>query len=223
MKREAEQKKLYRMAKVHNFWEMWQASQNLRATEMESHAQNMQMTAVEYIADTEEIVKASWSNFHHDGAAVLQLSERSPVPPALSAKNLPGRWTLVLNVHQIKQIDRNTAETDEASASESISDTEYWLYWNGDLDSPNDSEDDCEADNKSKIELDNGVRDSEAPEQWDVSAAPNVPRLIRLTWGSRTSTEKVLMTDGTMETSRNEGIKTKLDRMSQCIFSRCFM
>jgi hypothetical protein len=31
------------------------------------------MTAVGYISDTEEIVKASWSNFHHDGAAAFKL------------------------------------------------------------------------------------------------------------------------------------------------------
>jgi hypothetical protein len=73
------------MAKVHDFLEMWQGSQNLRATQKESRAQNKQMTAVGYISDTEEIVKSSWSLCQHDGAAVLKLSERSPLPPALSA------------------------------------------------------------------------------------------------------------------------------------------
>ena len=48
------------MAKVHYFLEMWQGSQNLRSTEKESHAQNKLMTAVGYISDTEEIIKASW-------------------------------------------------------------------------------------------------------------------------------------------------------------------
>jgi len=90
MKREAEQKKLHRMAKVHDFLEMWQGSQNLRATQKESRAQNEQMTALEYISDTEEIVKASWSLFKHGGAAVFKLSEKSAVPPALSAKDLSG-------------------------------------------------------------------------------------------------------------------------------------
>jgi hypothetical protein len=47
------------------------------------------MTAVRYISDTEEIIKASWSNLHHDGAAAFKLSEKSPVLPALSAKDLP--------------------------------------------------------------------------------------------------------------------------------------
>jgi hypothetical protein len=56
------------------------------------------MTAIGYISDTKGIVKASGSNFHHDGAAAFKLSEKSPVPPALSAKDLPGGRTQVLNV-----------------------------------------------------------------------------------------------------------------------------
>jgi len=46
MKREAEEQKLHRMAKVHNHLEMWQGSQNLQATQNKSRAQNKQMTAV---------------------------------------------------------------------------------------------------------------------------------------------------------------------------------
>jgi hypothetical protein len=63
MKREAEEKKLHRMAKVCDFLEMWQGSQILQATKKEPHAQNKQMTAIGYISDTAEIIKASWSNF----------------------------------------------------------------------------------------------------------------------------------------------------------------
>jgi len=70
------------MANVHNFLEMWRGSQNLRDTQKESRAQDKEMTAVGYISDTEEIVKASWSLFQHDGAAAFKLSVRSPVPPA---------------------------------------------------------------------------------------------------------------------------------------------
>jgi hypothetical protein len=102
MKREAEQKKLHRMAKVHDFLEMWQGSQNLRATQKESRAQNKQMTAVGYISDTEEIVNASWSLFQYDGATPFKLSEKSPVPQALSAKDLPGGRTQILNVRRIR-------------------------------------------------------------------------------------------------------------------------
>jgi len=51
------------------------------------------------------------------------LSEKSPVPPALSAKDLSGALAQVLNVRQIKRIDRHPAESDEDSSLESISDT----------------------------------------------------------------------------------------------------
>ena len=56
-----------RLAKVHGFLDMWQGSQNLRATQKECRAQNKQMTAMGYISDMEEIVNASWSLFQHDG------------------------------------------------------------------------------------------------------------------------------------------------------------
>jgi len=78
LKKEAEKRILHRMAKVHDFLGMWQSSQNLCATQKESRAQNTQMTARGYISDTEGIIKASWSNFQHDGAAAFKLSERSP-------------------------------------------------------------------------------------------------------------------------------------------------
>jgi len=105
LKKEAKERKLHTMAKVHNFLEMWQGSQNLRAAQKESGAQNKQMTAVGYISDTAEIVRASWSLFHHDGAAAFKLSERSPLPPALSVKNLPGGQTRILNVRRIRRIN----------------------------------------------------------------------------------------------------------------------
>jgi len=179
MKREVEETKLHRMAKVHHSSEIWQGSQNLRATQMESRTQNDWMTAVGYISDTEEIVKASWSNLQHDGAAALELSEKSPVPPALSAKDLPGGRTEVLHVRRTKRIYRHSAESDQDSSSESISDTEHWLNWNGDLDNTNDSEDDWEADNKFDMELYNGIEDSDSPEQRNVSAAADVSGLIQ--------------------------------------------
>jgi len=101
------------------------------------------------------------------------------VPPALSAKDLPGGRTQVLNVCRVKQIDCHLAESDEDSSPESIADTKNWVNWNGDLDNPNDSEDDWEVETKSHMELDNGIEDSEILEQRNVSATPNVPALIR--------------------------------------------
>jgi len=175
MKKEAEERKLHRMAKVHDFLEMWQGSRNLHATQKESRAQNKQMTAVEYISDTEEIIKASWSLFQHDGAAAFKLLERSPLPPALSAKDLPGGRTQIFNVRRIRRINSHPVKSDDHSAPESISDTDDWLNWNGDLHNPNDSEEDCVADDESDIEHNNCIEDPECPEQQDVSAAPNVP------------------------------------------------
>jgi len=164
MRKEAEERKLHRMAKVHNFLEMWQGSQNLCATQRESRAQYRQMPAVGYIPDTEEIVKASWSHFQLDGAAEFILSERFPLPPPLSAKNLPGGRTQILNVHHIRRIDRHPVESHDDHAPGSISVTEDWLNWNGDLDNPNDSEDDCVAVVESDIKQDNSIEDPEHPE-----------------------------------------------------------
>jgi hypothetical protein len=53
LKKEAEEMKLFRMAKFHGFLEMLQGSPNLHATQKESRAQNKPMTAVGYILDTE--------------------------------------------------------------------------------------------------------------------------------------------------------------------------
>ena len=64
MKNKAEDRTLHRMAKIHDLMEMWQGSQNLRATQKESRARNKQMIAVGYISDTEAIVKASWPLFN---------------------------------------------------------------------------------------------------------------------------------------------------------------
>jgi len=61
--REVEVRILPRMAKVHDFLEMLQGSQNLCATQKKLRAQNKQQTAIWYLSDTKEIVKASCSNF----------------------------------------------------------------------------------------------------------------------------------------------------------------
>jgi hypothetical protein len=112
MKKESEERTLHRMANVHDFLEMWQGSQNLCATQEESRAQNKPMTAVGYISDTEEILKASWSLFQHDGAAAFKLSERSPLPPPLAAKDLPGGRTKIFNIREIRRIKRHPVESD---------------------------------------------------------------------------------------------------------------
>jgi len=90
VKQEPEQTKLHRMAKVHDLLEMRQGSQNLRATQKESRTGHKQMPTVGYISDTEEIIKALWQLFQHDGAAAFELSERYSLLPPVSAKDLPG-------------------------------------------------------------------------------------------------------------------------------------
>jgi len=207
MKRQAEQKTMHRMAKVHNFLEMWQGSQNLHTTQKESRAKIIQIAAVRYVSDTEEIVKASWSDFQPDGAAAFKLSEWSPAPLAVSVKDIPAGQSQLLIVCQIQWMNCIPAKCDEDCASESISDTEYWLDWNADLDSQNYSEDNWETDIESRIVLDNGIMNSETPEQRNVSALLHVPRLIRPTLRSMNRAEQVMMTVGTIDTRRSKGIK----------------
>jgi hypothetical protein len=207
MKQEAEERTPHSMATVHNLLEIWQGGQNLRATQKESRAQNMQMTSVGYISDTEEIVKASWSLFQHDGVAAFKLSERSPLPPPLSAKDLPGGWPQILNVRWLQRINCLPVKSDEVSARASISDTEHWLNWNGDLDNPNDSEDDCTEDDDSGMDQGDSIEDSQSPEQWNVSATPNVLWLIRPIWKSKRHAENVLVKVNAIETRRNKGLK----------------
>jgi len=203
MMKVAEERKLHRMAKVHDCLEMWQGSQNLHATWKKSRAQNKQMTAVGYISDAEVIVKASWSLCQHDGVAVVKLQERSPLPPALSAKSIPRRRTQIFNVPRIRRINRHPVEDDKDSVPESISDTENWLNWNCDFDNPNDSKDYCTADDESDIAQNNGIEDPEYPEQQDVSAMLNVPGLVRPTRKSKGLPEKVLVTVNAIEMRRN--------------------
>jgi hypothetical protein len=114
-----------------------------------------------------------------------------------------------VNVHRIRGVNRHPAECADDSSPESTSDTENWLKWNGDLDNPNESEDDWEADNESHMALDNGSNDSETLEQRNVSAAPNVPRLFRPIRQTKKKIEKPLMTVSLKETRKNKGIKKK--------------
>jgi len=188
---------------------MWQGSQNLGATRKKSCAQYKQMTTVGYISDTEEIVKASLSLLQHDGAAALKLSERSPLPPAVSAKDLPGGRTKILNFHRVWGINSHPVEGDEDSASGSISHTDDWLNWNGGMDNSNDNKDDCAVHDESGIEQNNGIKDSECQEQHRVSAEPNVPALVRPTRKSKRQAEKVIVTVNAAEMQRNNGGKKK--------------
>jgi hypothetical protein len=48
------------------------------------------MTSIGFISGTDEILKASYPLFQHDGVAALKLSEKSPVSHALSGMDLSG-------------------------------------------------------------------------------------------------------------------------------------
>jgi hypothetical protein len=58
IKKEAEKKKLHRMAKILDYLEMWQGSDNLRSTQMAACTQILHMTAMRYISDMDEIMKS---------------------------------------------------------------------------------------------------------------------------------------------------------------------
>jgi len=64
MKKQAEERELHQMAKVHDFLEMWQGSQNQRATQKESRAQNMKMTAMGYISTPRRLSKHPGHSFN---------------------------------------------------------------------------------------------------------------------------------------------------------------
>jgi len=137
------------------------------------------------------------------------------LPPALSVKDLRGGRTQSLNVGRIRTINRHPGESDEDSACESILDTDDCLNWNGELDYPIDSEEDCAADNESDIEQNDGIEDPECPVQQDMCAAPNVPGLVQPTRKSKRQAEMVLLTVNAAEMPRNKGEKKNSDRMHQ--------
>jgi len=197
------------MGKVNDFLEMWQGNETVCATQKESCAQNEQVSTVWSISDIEEIVQISCSLFQHHGAAAFRLLERSPLPPPLSAKDLPGGQTQIINVRGIRRINCHPVKSDEDNAPETISDTEDLLNWDGDLDNPNDSKDNCAVEIESDMEQENSIQDPECPEQRDLSATANVPRLIRSTRMSKRQAGKVLVTVNAIETRRNKGVKTK--------------
>jgi hypothetical protein len=204
---EAEESKVLSVAMVYNNLELWQGSQHLNATMTESHAQNTQVTAVGYSANTKEVLKALWSNFQHDGASAFTLSEKSPLPPALSAKDIPGGRTQVLHLGLFQRINRYPVESDDDSAPESISLAERWLNWNADLDNPNVREDDWDAEDKSNPAQGNGFDGEESPNHQDKHTTQYVPGLLWLTRRLLTQPDRGLMTFTAMETWRNLGHK----------------
>jgi len=108
----------------------------------------------------------------------------------------------------MRRINHHPVESDDDSVPESTSHTDDWLNWTTDLDNPNESEDDCAADDEYDLGPNNGIEDPECPEQQDVSATPNVPGLVRATWKSKRKAEKELVTVNAVESWRHkEGMK----------------
>jgi hypothetical protein len=135
--------------------------------------------------------------------AAFKFSERSPLPPTLTAKDLPGGQTQILNFHRIRRMNCHPVESDKDFIPESISPTENWLNWNGNLENPNDSEVDCVADFESNIEHYSGIEDPACPAQQNVSAVPNIPRLIWPTHKSKRLYKKGLLPINTIEMQGN--------------------
>jgi len=125
----------------------------------------------------------------------------------VSAKNLPGGGTEMVNVRQIRRINNHPVKSDENSMPETISDPQNWLNWNGNLNHTKDRKDDCAADGESYIAQHNGMEDAECPELRDVTAESNVPELIWAPWNSQRQAGKVLVTDNPIEMRWNQGVK----------------
>jgi hypothetical protein len=147
---------------------------------------------------------------HSSGDTVLQHPEDKDTAVLLSALIIEGiiKDTLlsdnnpvtIFHVRPIRRIHWHPVESDEDRAPTRFSDPVNWLHGNCDLDNQNHSEEDCAADNQSGIERDIGIKDSESPKQWDVSAGPNVPGVIQSTRKSRSEVEKVWLMVNTMAT-----------------------
>lgn len=114
-------------------------------------------------------------------------------------------------MRRIQRLNCQLCESDKESAPESISDTGNWRYWNGDLDTPNNGEEDCKADNVFDVKPDNDMKASDSSEHRDLSTALFVPRLIRLTRSSMDTAEKGSITVSAMETRQSAGNNKKLD------------
>jgi hypothetical protein len=122
------------------------------------------MATLEYISGKEEIVTASWSLFQHDGVAAFKLSERSPLPPVVFVKEVPGGSTQILNDCCIRRINYHPVESEPYRTPECISDMEDCLDWNGGLDILTVREDNCAADIQSDNEQHNGIEVLQCPE-----------------------------------------------------------
>jgi hypothetical protein len=176
LKQEKEDQKLHRMAKVHDFLEVWVASRKLRDGQKESRRQNPQMTAAGYISDTEEQEGADWSDFEDDGESALHAS-KSTTPTVLSADKLLDGEPKVLRVAQIRRIDRRAFESDTEGPE---TDAEDCLNW----DEEEETLDDCVAelqddDTANPDEEMQSAMATEPHQELLALAAPAIPGFVR--------------------------------------------
>jgi len=118
-KKEVLESQVPRMVKAHDILEILYCSPKQHATQKESYTQHKVMSVVGYIPYLEEMLEVSWSLFQHDVVAAFKLSARSPLPPALSAKDIPGGRTQLLSVPRISTINHHPVKSAEDSTPES--------------------------------------------------------------------------------------------------------
>jgi hypothetical protein len=83
------------------------------------------------------------------------------------------------------------------------------------LDKPNNSKDDCAAGDESDIQPNNGIEELGCPVQQNLSAMPNVHRLVGPTQQSKRQHAKALVTVNAIETMRNRRVKKNWNTISQ--------
>jgi len=176
------------------------------------------MAAVEYISDTEGIVKASWSNFPHYCIATYKLSERFPLPPSLCTWDLLGKEATMIMVCRIWTINHHPAGSDEDSAPETTSNTENWLDRKRNSDNPITSNDKWVVDDLRDMVWANIIEHPESHEHRVVCATSNVPTFIGPIQRSVRWTEQELMAVTAMETRWSKGHMRKYNRMCQICF-----
>jgi len=69
-----------------------------------------------------------------------------------------------MNIRQIRRINSHPGESNNANTPESISATNDWLHWHGNLKNPIKWEEDYAADHESDISQNYGINCLEYPE-----------------------------------------------------------
>jgi len=127
------------MAKVQEILEMWQGSQNLCGSQGGSRTQKKQITAVGYITDMEEIVKASWSLFQHDVWLHLNCQKDFLCHGLTLQMTFLEAWLKYQMFAESEEWIVIQSKVMRIAHLQSILDAQDWLNWTGDMDIPNDT------------------------------------------------------------------------------------